>query len=141
MQCDYPAGQDWGAVFITTYPLTGDVGKRKPKDFSAYGYLVLDLKGAQGGEPVSIGVKTHTDPDNGQEPKFVVRDLTTDWTTFQIPLSDLVREPSYPASRFNTLYIVCELVFESGTPAETVFFRNVRFEKLGESGTLSMIIR
>jgi hypothetical protein len=141
MCADYPPGQSWGAIFITTHPLTANVADRKPKDFSAYDYLVIDLKGGEGGEEVSIGVKTHTDPDNGQEPKFVVRDLTTDWKTFQIPLSDLVREPSYPASRFNTLYVVCELVFEPGTPAETVCFRNVCFEGAETFGSLSMRIQ
>jgi hypothetical protein len=132
MQCNYPPGQDWGAVFITTIPLTGVVGDREPKDFSAYDYLALDLKGGAGGERVSIGVKTHTDPDNGLEPKFVADNLTTDWVTYKIPLSDLVREPNYPASRFQTLYVVCELVFEPGTPAETVCFRNVQFEMAGD---------
>jgi hypothetical protein len=128
MECAYPASQAWGAVFITTYPLTSNVGQRNPIDASSYTKLALEMKGAAGGEQVSIGAKTPTDPDNGNEPKYAVGGLTTDWQDIQIPLSALVNEPNYPATRFASLYVVCELVFE-GSAARTVFIRNVRFVK------------
>jgi hypothetical protein len=127
MECVYPAGQQWGAVFITVGPPTSDVSGRGTRDYSAYDSLSLELKGAAGGERVSIGVKTAADPDDGMEPKYVVSDLARDWRTVTIPLSSLVRPPVYPGARHSRLYVVFEIVFEPGTPAETVSFRNVRF--------------
>ena len=129
MECRYPSGQDWGAVFVTVGEPTSQRSPRGRLDCSAYSYLVMELRGAAGGEQVSVGVKTDEDPDNGLEPKHEAAALTTSWETVRIPLSTLVREPTYPASRFTRLYVVMELVFEPGTPAETVLFRNIRFEQ------------
>jgi len=128
MNCAYPSGQQWGAVFLTVGTPTSDTSSRKTIDVSAYSYLALDLKGASGGERVSIGVKTEADPDNGLEPKYVASNLTTSWQTIKIPLTSLVSGPNYPMSRFSHLYVVCELVFDPDLP-ETVFFRNVEFLK------------
>ncbi|HLK56575.1 MAG TPA: hypothetical protein VKU00_08425 [Chthonomonadaceae bacterium] len=124
MDCAYPAGQQWGAIFITA----GKVGNNPPTtyDYSSYNFLVLDLKGAVGGEQASVGVKTESDPNNGQEPLFVASNLTTSWQTFKIPLSSLIAGSTYPSSRFSHLYVVCELVF-TGSP-ETISFRNVQYE-------------
>jgi hypothetical protein len=127
MEAAYPAGQQWGAIFLTKGPPSGDEDFRQTLDASSFNYLVLDLKGAAGGEKVALGVKTASDPDNGLEPKHPVGDLTTNWQTVSVPLAELVRAPKYPADRFGKLYVVCELVF--GRDAETIFFRNVRFEK------------
>jgi hypothetical protein len=128
MECAYPAGQGWGALFITAGAPLRNIALRHTLNYSGYTSLVLDLKGAQGGETISIGVKTATDPDNGQEPKHWVKGLTADWQTVSIPLRELVDAPDgYPADRFGSLYVVCELVF--GTPAETIYFRNVHYEK------------
>ena len=128
MEASYPDGQTWGAIFIVTGKVTGEMDNRETTDASGFKYLALDLKGAAGGEKVSVGIKTPTDPDNGQEPKHVAGGLTTNWQTVSIPLAGLVGN-GYPKSRFGKLYVVCELVFEPGTPAETIFFRNIRFEK------------
>jgi hypothetical protein len=127
MQCAYPTGQQWGSVFITAGPPTSDTGSRLTVNESQFNYLSVDLKGANGGETVAVGVKTNTDPNNGDEPVFTVSNLTTNWQTFKIPLSSLVAAPAYPATRFTQLYVVCELVFEPGVPSETVSFRNVEF--------------
>jgi len=128
MECRYPEGQQWGAVFITVGTPVGPGEHRQTRDYSQFQFLVLELKGGAGGERVAVGVKTDTDLDNGEEPKHLADNLSTDWATIRIPLSELVRKPYYPADRFKRLYVVCELVFEPTFPAEVVYFRNIRFE-------------
>jgi|SRR5579884_796986 len=128
-ECDYPPGQQYGVVYITADTPTSVIADRQTLDYSMFRALEIDLKGAHGGETVDIGVKTATDPDNGQEPKYTVRNLTTNWQTISIPLTSFVQDPNYPPSRLKSLYVVCELVFEPGVPAETIFFRNIRYVK------------
>jgi exo-beta-1,3-glucanase (GH17 family) len=128
MECRYPAGQSWGAVFITVGRPTPTVMSRRTKDVSAFHYLTLELKGEKSGETVWVGMKTQDDPDDGQEPKYAVRNLPREWRTIRIPLASLVQAPDYPKSRLRHIYVACELVFEPEVSAETAFFRNVRFE-------------
>ena len=115
----YPVGQSWGAVFITVgRPTNFD---RPGRDLSSYQTLSLELQGAVGGEQVWIGLKDNTDPDNGRETKILASGLTTEWQTFTFPLS------SFHTARLDRLYVVTEFVFESGTPAEIVCFRNIQY--------------
>jgi hypothetical protein len=127
MKCAYPTGQGWGTVFITAGVSDGDVAKRLTVDESHYKFLSVDVKGAHGGETINVGVKTKADPDNGQEPTYTIDKLTTDWQTFKIPLSKLVKAPAYPATRFKHLYVACEIVFSEEAAAETISFKNVAF--------------
>jgi hypothetical protein len=121
IQMRYPAGQDWGAVFITVGK-PAPAGQRLARDFSGYRTLAVDLKGEQGGETVQVGLKDATDPDDGRESKVTVR-LTAEWRTCRFPLQ------SFATADLTRLYIPVEFVFAPRT-AETVSFRNVRF--LGE---------
>ncbi len=94
---------------------------RPGRDLSGYQTLSLELQGAVGGEQVWIGLKDNTDPDNGRETKMPVSNLTAGWQTFTFPLS------SFRTTSLGRLYVVTEFVFESGTPAETVCFRNIQY--------------
>jgi hypothetical protein len=106
-------------VFITVGPPRDP--PRPGKDLSSYGTLSLELRGATGGEYVSIGVKDNTDLDNGRETKIPVRDLSTDWQTHTFDLS------GFRTADLTRLYVVTEFVFEPGTPAETVCFRRIQY--------------
>jgi exo-beta-1,3-glucanase (GH17 family) len=129
MECRYPEGQGWGAVFITAGKATDDEQKRRTRDLSGFRYLAIELRGGQGGESVAIGIKTATDPDDGSEPKFPVEGLTTTWKKIRIPLSTFATAYESWQERLRNAYVVCELVFEPDCPAETVSFRNIRFER------------
>lgn len=114
---DYPAGQEWGAVFIT-------VGKpkdppRPSRDLSAFKKLSLELRGATGGESVWIGIKDSSDPDDGSEIKKHVSGLTTTWTRYEWPLSEFF------TADFRRVYVPVEFVFDG--PAKKVCFRNVSY--------------
>ncbi len=115
----YPAGQAWGAVFIT-------VGKpkdppRPSEDFSTYKTLVLEMKGQADGGAVLIGIKTNTHPDDGSELKTTVK-LTKEWRTYHIPLE------AFSGVDLKRLYVVTEFVFEGPIP-RTVFIRKISFRK------------
>lgn len=114
---DYPDGQDWGAVFIT-------VGKprdppRPARDLSAFRKLSLELRGGSGGESVSIGIKSSSNPDDGSESKVLVTGLTKTWTHFEWPLS------SFSTADLRHVYVPVEFVFDG--PAQKVCFREVSY--------------
>ncbi|MGD0766141.1 MAG: hypothetical protein ABR978_07525, partial [Dehalococcoidia bacterium] len=118
MTMAYPSGQAWGAVFIT---VGSPVNPPRPwKDFSSFHTLRVDLRGQSGGESVDIGIKDYADPDNGGESKVRVSNLSTEWRTYEFPLS------SFPTADLQRLYLPAEFVF-SGSTAETVYFRSVQF--------------
>ena len=115
----YPQGQNWGAVFITVGRPTNV--NRPGRDLSAYHTLSLELKGSTGGERVWIGLKDNTDRDDGRETRIPVSNLAPEWRGYTFPLSD------FWTADLSRLYVVTEFVFEPGTPAETVCFRNVQY--------------
>ena len=84
LQLNYPAGQAWGSVFITYG--TPRPWPRPGLDLSGYGKVQIDLRGAVGGEVVSIGLKDNTDPDDGLEATVPVT-LSTAWQTYTFPAS------------------------------------------------------
>ncbi len=118
MRMAYPAGQAWGAVFITVG--TPVDAPRPWKDFSSFRTLSVELRGETGGESVEIGLKDATDPDDGSESKVRVANLSTAWHTYRFPLS------TFHTADLEKLYVVPEFVF-SGSAPQTVYLRNVRF--------------
>ncbi len=116
---EYPAGQKWGAMFITVGP-PGDP-PHPFIDLSQYGFLVIEMRGGAGGEKVQIGIKTNTQPDNGGETK-ITETLAAEWKTYRYALGRFVRtDPS-------KLYVVAEFVF-SGPQPQIVFVKSVRYAK------------
>ncbi len=65
----YPAGQSWGAVFITVGKPQSEEGRRLTSNYSIYDTLIISMRGAHGGENVEIGIKDVSNPDNGSETK------------------------------------------------------------------------
>jgi len=113
----YPSGQSWGNVFLT-------VGKptqppRPGEDLSSYHKLFVELQGQTGSKSVSIGLKDNTAPDDGSEAKVLKSNLTTDWKSFTIPLSQ------FKDTDLHKLYVVIEFVFAD--KAATVCARNIQY--------------
>lgn len=119
MRLDYPAGQSWGAVFITVGE-PAPQGRREARDLSTYDTLLVELRGENGGEVVSLGVKDTADPDDGSG-TTVRLTLTEDWQTYELPLSD------FATADLTRIYIPLEVVFEPDVASETIYFRNVRY--------------
>lgn len=119
MTMSYPAGQAWGAVFITSGP-PRDSG-RSGQDFLAYRSLVIEMKGQRGGELVDIGLKDDTDRDDGGESKSRVR-LQTEWQRVEIPL------PAFRTADLKRLYVVTEFVFEGAQPT-AISVRRISFAR------------
>jgi glucan 1,3-beta-glucosidase len=114
----YPAGQHWGAMFITVGKPVRP-GHRRSTDLSRYRSFSVDLRAAADGQRVWLGIKDRSQPDNGGE-LTIQETLTTNWRTVALPLSLFAN-----VSRRH-LYIVLEVVFQ-GTAAETVQLRNLRY--------------
>lgn len=116
---NYPGNQGWGAVFIT-FGKSAPFGQRSGQDLSTYKTLSMELKGENGGEYLSVGLKDNSDKDDGSERKYNVN-VTNDWKSYTFPLSD------FDTADLTQLYVVTEFVFESNTPAENVCFRNIEY--------------
>lgn len=119
MRMAYPGGLGWGAVFITLGRPTDP--PRPGKDLSAYQTLYVELKGENGGEFINIGIKDNTGADDGKERKIRVFNLTREWQPFTFSLSD------FDTADVTQLYVMIEFVFEPDSPAQTVYFRNVKY--------------
>jgi hypothetical protein len=116
----YPAGQDWGAVFIT---VGGDpVPFPRPcQDLSTYGELVVELEGEVGGEVLSIGIKDNTDPD-------VENKARTTWTLGSSLTTCVLnlRDEKFESVDLSRIYVAVEFIFENPQP-RTVLVRNVYY--------------
>jgi hypothetical protein len=119
MKASYPAGQDWGVVFITV----GDPSPRSLQnsmDLRQYGTLSVELRGEMGGEKVYIGLKDKTQPEPSTETKILVHP-TSAWKTYTFDLSEFTRVD------MSKVYIPIEFVFPDQTDPETIHFRNIRY--------------
>lgn len=116
MKMVYPPDQKWGAAFLTVGELVNP--PRPFKDFSKYKYLIVELKGAVGGEKIDISIKDNTDADDIETRKTFT--LTSSWEPYKIALSD------FTTADLTHLYVVTEFVFH-GNQSETVYFRNIKY--------------
>jgi|GEM_PF-1080591 len=117
IEMSYPAGQTWGAVFITVGEPT--IPPRPGRDLSRFSELVLELCGGQGNETVWIGVKDNTDPDDGSEARVKIYGIGTDWEEHVLPLSQ------FYTAKFESIYVPIEFVFDGGV--KTVRARNIEY--------------
>jgi hypothetical protein len=119
MKMVYPAGQVWGAVFIT---VGQPVNPPRPfKNYSMYKSMQIEMKGGSGGETIDIGIKDNTDPDNGQETKIAIL-LTKEWKIYEFSLIKFV------TADLSHLYAPVEFVF-GGNQSKTVYFKNINYKK------------
>jgi len=118
LQAAFPPGQSWGFIAAV---LTGPsaFGSRPGRDLSSYKTLTLELRGANGGESVEVGIKDSGDPDDGLETKKAIT-LTASWQTFTFNLRD------FSTADLTRVYLLFELVFNGGS-GETVYIRNVQY--------------
>lgn len=115
MKMAYPAGQAWGAVFITV-----GTPREKPRpswDLSACATLLVEVRGDPG-STVEIGIKDSRQDDDGGEQKVIVP-LFNSYRTYAIPLR------KFNKADLKLIYVVTEFVF-GGPQAQTVWFRNVK---------------
>lgn len=116
MKMAYPAGQLWGAVFITVGKPTNQ--ERKSVDLSGFTALTIEVRGTPGAT-VDVGIKDNKQPDDGSEIKVSVP-LSSDYRVHTIPLSKFVGVNS------RRLYVTAEFVFNS-SQAATIWVRRIAY--------------
>jgi hypothetical protein len=114
-EMNYPAGLDWGCVYIVTGLVPFD--STVYEDFSNYRGFSVDLRGESGGEYVGISIE-----DYGSKSSNVARvsNLFTDWHTYQFSLE------SFPEIDLKRLRVITKFLFFSNE-SQTIDFRNLRF--------------
>lgn len=124
LRMDYPANQSWGVVFIT---VGTPVDENRPwKDFSRFGTLTFDLRGANGDESLEIGIKDYNDADDGGEKKVTFDNIGKAWQSIRIPVTEFASPRFVITGSLGRLYVIIEFV-SSGPEAQTIFVRNVRY--------------
>lgn len=114
----YPANQLWGTVFIT-FGQPVPPGNRPSIDLSRYKSLLIDLRAKVDGQCVRLGIKDHSQPDDGSE-ITIKQCLTTQWSTIALPLD------TFANVDLAHLYVVFEIVF-LGTSSESVELGGVSY--------------
>ena len=120
IKLSYPGEQGWGALYIALGSIYPDSKKekRKTKDLSEYFILSIDMKGAMGGENVSIGMKDKNDLNNGMETKESVT-LSSDWETYNFITK------SFKTADLTKIHVPIEIIF--GKEKATIYFKNIKF--------------
>ncbi len=119
----YPADQKWGAVFITVGQPTHL--PRPWKDFSDYESVVLELRGDKGGESLAVAIKASGDRNEGRE-ATVPLTLTTEFQTYEIPLTRFASERLPIPGGLSRLNVVLQLLFAGPLP-QRIYARNIRY--------------
>ena len=117
----YPAGQQWGTMFITVCKPVPPAQRQFSRDLSAYHTLAFDMRATAGQPCIQVGIKDWKQPDDGSEQK-VDECLTTQWVTYTRPLS------VFSDADLTHLYVVFEVVF-AGASSLTIQVDNVRYSR------------
>ncbi len=118
LRIDAPAGE----AFVSVFYHVGDAQappRSSHQNFSGFGRLRFELRGDQGGEPVSVAVKDHL--DDGPGARVVLDGVEPTWREFSINLSQ------FSSADLKRLSVVFEVVF-TDSQMHRVWFRNVRYE-------------
>ena len=70
----------WGSPYFTIEALNGRVTEM---DFSKYEKVILEMKGAKGGEEFFLMMKDKFDPPDGKESRAAIK-LTDTWDTYEV---------------------------------------------------------
>lgn len=132
LEIKYPGNLQWGAIFITS----GGDAVPPPRDkfavdISKYEALVVEMRGETGGECVMVGIKDADDPDNGSEPKEIVK-LEKNWKTYTFNIDSTFgnRPPNLSKLTKTKLYVVAEFIFPcESNNAQTVYVKNIKYIK------------
>jgi exo-beta-1,3-glucanase (GH17 family) len=123
LEMAYPAGQRWGAVFITVGEPTAP--PRPWKNFSDFDSIVFELRGERGGEAVAVSIKERGDPDNGRE-AIVPLSVEREFITYEVPLSRFDSQQLRIPGGLSRLNVVLQFLFSGSTP-QKIYARNIRY--------------
>lgn len=108
--------EPWGVVYW--FLGNGVVDPNRVKDFSKFKTLRLKLRGVNGGEKISIGMKDKSNPMDGSETKVPLT-LTNEWKIYDIPLA------SFAPTQIDQLFQVAAIIVEN--QAYTIEVESIEF--------------
>ena len=119
MKADYPAGQDWGSLFITVGKIK-DLPNKPTVDLTGFQKLVFEIKSDSAPCTIEVGMKDAEDPDDGTESKVAIQ-VTEEWKSYEIDLS------SFANADLKQIYILVEFIF-TGQVAQSISVRNIQYK-------------
>jgi len=108
----------WGSPYFEVNALEGRVNEM---DFSDYTKLVLEMKGAVGGETFQITMKDKEDSSFGFETKLNI-ELTNEWKTYEIETSE------FKTADMKIISVPLGFVFE-GSVGRQIHVKSIQFKK------------
>ncbi|WOJ92866.1 hypothetical protein R0135_13875 [Congregibacter variabilis] len=120
LQLKHNGGADWISVYFSVGGVdTVNLG-RQGWDFSAFSTLELEMRGALGGEVISVAIKDVDDPDD-RPPISVEITLEKAWRSYKIDLSE------FSPADLSALNVPLAINFVPATEPATVMIRNARY--------------
>lgn len=115
---EYPANSyDWASAYFAVDALNGRV---EEMDFSAFSKIVIEMKGANGGEVIDIGMKDINDPPDGSESKIKI-ELTNEWKVYEFETEQFV------TANKERIMVPLAFVFE-GPVGRKIHVKSVQFK-------------
>lgn len=119
MELRYPENRvQWASPYFEVSALRGRV---QEMDFSDYSKMVVEMKGAKGGERFEIAMKDKNDPPDGTETRMAI-ELTDQWQTYEYDLS------VFKTADLQNINVPFGIVFQ-GTEGRTIQLRTIQFKK------------
>ena len=119
MVIEYPSDTyTWGAPYFRVNALKGRVHEM---DFSPYDKLLIEMKGATGGEEFEVTMKDKKDPPDGSEARVRMQ-VTDEWKVYEIDTAE------FTTADMKTIEVPLAFVFQ-GPEGQTIHVRSVRFKK------------
>jgi hypothetical protein len=115
LRIDYPGSESWAAIFLL---YRGTEMGRASRDFSHFDKLVLELRGDQGGEVITVSIKDRYLPDT-EPPESMQLRVTDEWQTYEIDLAD------FGGTDLTTLITPLSFIFER--EPQSFWLRNARY--------------
>ena len=116
---EHLGGPNWAAVVIRVggvYPSA----TRASRDYSRFASLRMEMKGARGGEQVSVQLKDSSDRDDGTQINVPVT-LTDEWHTYEFSLDDFENADT------SKLFVVAGFLFYEQIEPMSFSVRNITY--------------
>jgi hypothetical protein len=124
LQITLKRGAPWASFFLGAHDRSNNLG-RPSLDFTRFDRILLEARGANGGERLLLHMKDRDDPDDGSQTNLEIM-LSEQWETYELDLADF---KNADLSKLNT--VLGFLILDQEDPLSFAV-RSIRFLEPGE---------
>jgi len=123
LQVTLKRGTPWASFFLEVRDRSNTVG-RPSSDFTRFDRILLEARGASGGERLLVNIKDKDDPDDGSQTNLEIM-LSEQWDTYEFSLAD------FENADLSNLSVVLGFLSLDQTDPLSFAVRTVRFLEPG----------